>query len=229
MAWFKSRGIEVRPNPGAPGGWEVISEAVANRSTETPAQVAKPDPAEERAKLERVALYGDENDPAAQVKAIRRLTQLDAEEAAAKRFKEFEEWKNGQSRNAEQSRMRAERESAEKHARSLIRDAIVARAKSFDGPDRVRQAERAMSLAMHKATTNAKDFDEVIAVVNHYADDLDARRAHFAESLAKTPPAPTPAPSLDGTPSGAPKSDPTAGLDYSEDDHWDAAIAASRG
>ena len=224
LKWFEARGYKPSQVPGAPGGWEVVGPRAATPATAAPEPAAKPDPADNRAELEHIATYGKDDDPAAQVKAIRRLSQLDAQEAVAKQSKEFDDWKAGQTRSTQDAQQQAKRVSAENDCRAFIRKTIVARAKSFEGPDQARQAQRAMDLAFNLARTSARDLDEVASVVNAYANDLDARKAHWRESLAKQTPTKEAPPSLSGTPSGATDTDPTEGLEYKEDADWDAAI-----
>lgn len=217
LAWIKSQGYDIVQNPMT-GQWTVVPpQQVATPAGGPPASAATPSPTAERARLEKIATYGDDNDPEGQIKAIRALARLDAEEAAKAKFREFEEWKDALARRAQEEHRARVTAQAEQEVRQQIETAIAARAKSFEGPERERQIERAIALAMLKARSDAKTLDDVLAVVNQAADDLDARREHWLRQAAtpapaaKKPPARKPTPSLDGVPAGATNGSPKSG------------------
>lgn len=204
VKWLDMQGFRVRQNPAVEGGWEIVPKQAATPATPTPEPVAKPDAASVRARLEHVATYGDENDPAGQIKAIRELARMDAEEAASAKFAAFNEWKAQQERQAQEAQAARQRAQAEAHVQAQIKAAVEARAKSFEGPDQDRQVQRVVALAMAKARTDARDMDDVIAIVHEAANDLDQRREHWLRQVAKPADKPkSPPPSLDGVPTGA--------------------------
>jgi len=208
VAWMKSRGFTFTQNPMS-GQWEIQAPQAATPAASLTPPVATPDPAKDRARLEHVATYGDETDPAAQVRAIRELAKFDATDAASAKFAEFENWRATMSRQAQEARATTQRETVERNVLTSVQTAIEARAKSFEGPDKDRQIARTIASAMSKAKTDAKTMDEVFAIVTQAADDLDVRRDFWMKQAA-TPALPTkatpkPTPSLDGVPAGMSK------------------------
>lgn len=202
LKWLAAQGYRVRANPAVDGGWEIVGPQAATPAPASPASAATPTPAQPtRQELEHLATYGDENDPAGQIKAIRALAKMDAEEAASAKFRAFEEWRAQQTRQAQEAQAASARAQAEAHVKSQIQAALEARAKSFDGPDRERQVARIAALAMAKARTDAQHIDDVIAVVHEAANDLDQRRDYFLKQAAKPAETRSPPPSLDGVPS----------------------------
>ena len=230
VAWMRSKGFEPKQNPAAPGGWEIVPIVQAA----TPAAEASPPAATPDQSAERIALEEKANE--GNVAAIRELARIDAtaaaEKAAAEQFAKFDTWRDGLTRQAQEAQQRTKREHAEQVVTVDIRKAITARAKSFEGPTQdatLRIAQAVERDALTKARTDARTLEDVIAVVNQAADDLDARREHWLTQVANQPKPAAPAPTLDGTPPGVTDPASNRSPDYQDDADWDAAIAASAG